>query len=344
MLLRWNKVVTSIHNLASRRAYNLSNNFILGVWNNIARVKSELVKRDIPMSAIIRRTINYREETLFWSDDWLGNGPLKLRFPKLYTLESQKKCKISDHIYDGGFSWSWSRQPLSQQVNRLIQAIGSTWLNSSKEYSQTCDLASNDCFVVDVGRRRLKTTLSGSGNFSFVWLKETPIKVSCFVWRAIQNCIPSALALNHRGINTDLVTCGECNTDEESADHIICGCSFARFTWEWIFIWCFISLPYFDKTGEVLEFATVWGNCPKKKKVLLGICYGTIWSLWQARNGIIFNQNQITPEKAVDIIKSPVFIWFKRRSNGGIYNWIDWCKSPSCNRLDIFFLSLMVVI
>lgn len=102
----WNKVITSIHNLDIRTAYQLSNKFKPGVQNNIVRIQGELVKRDIPMSKIIKRKIKSVTDTLFWSDGWIGNGPLKLTFPELFSMESHKRCNISDRIYEVGYSWS----------------------------------------------------------------------------------------------------------------------------------------------------------------------------------------------------------------------------------------------
>lgn len=130
-----------------------------------------------------------------------------------------------------------------------MQTLGSIRLNLNKDL-WAC-------------RRRLKLTKSVSsvsGDCSFIWLKETNIKVSCFLWRAIQNRIPSNPVLKYRGINISLMICGECNMEEESADHLLCEYSFTRVTWEWSFRWCGISVPHFDETSEVLDFVAAWGN------------------------------------------------------------------------------------
>lgn len=92
----WNKVITNIHNLDIRTAYQLSNKSIPGLWNNIVRIQGEVAKRDIPMSKVIKKKVNSGTDTLIWSDDWIGNGPLKLTFLELFSVELHKRCKISD--------------------------------------------------------------------------------------------------------------------------------------------------------------------------------------------------------------------------------------------------------
>ena len=151
----WNKVISSIHNLGMRSAYDLSNKSTTGVRNNVARMKVVLAKRDNPISTIIKRKVNSGDDTLFQKDEWIGDKPLQLVFPDLYCKESHKKCKISDQIYDGGLSWSWSSQPDTHHVNQLRQILRSTCLNSSSD-SWSCELDSNGQFSVAACRSRLK--------------------------------------------------------------------------------------------------------------------------------------------------------------------------------------------
>nr|KAJ0216638.1 hypothetical protein LSAT_V11C300109360 [Lactuca sativa] len=63
-----------------------------------------------------------------------------------------------------------------------------------------CGLATNGCFSVDVCRRRIKSTLSGSSNCSFIWLKEMHIKRNLLI-----TCCVSVLFLDLLGIYCNLV-------------------------------------------------------------------------------------------------------------------------------------------
>nr|KAJ0192840.1 hypothetical protein LSAT_V11C800454510 [Lactuca sativa] len=53
-----------------------------------------------------------------------------------------------------------------------------------------------------------------------MWRKEIPIKVLGFVWKAIQDKIPSAKALSSHGMSVLSTTCGRCG-DLEDVDHIL---------------------------------------------------------------------------------------------------------------------------
>ena len=53
-------------------------------------------------------------ETLFWLDRWLGDVPLRVRYPRLYELP-ENKLLIVAHMYalgwdEGGEAWKWRRR------------------------------------------------------------------------------------------------------------------------------------------------------------------------------------------------------------------------------------------
>lgn len=68
-------------------------------------------------------------------------------------------------------------------------------------------------------------------------------------------------------------------------------------------------MPYnqFNTVGELIDYATKWGRCTKKRKVLINICYGTLWGIWKAKNERLFKKLITTPTKVVDNIQSMVY-------------------------------------
>ncbi|CAH1417647.1 unnamed protein product [Lactuca virosa] len=82
----------------------------------------------------------------------------------------------------------------------------------------------------------------------FSWSKVVPTKVSCFVWRAKQNRIPSLVALNKRGVTFKSVTCGECQNKEETADHLLITCPLVKEVWMAVTQWCGVSNSISDCT------------------------------------------------------------------------------------------------
>nr|KAJ0203236.1 hypothetical protein LSAT_V11C500267890 [Lactuca sativa] len=250
-----------------------------------------LAKRGIPISTIIKRKVNSGEDTLFLKNEWICHKSLQLVFPDLYCLESHKKCKISDRIYDGGISWSWYIQPDPYHVNQLSQIFQSTCLNSSND-SWSCELDSNGQFSVAACRSRLKLDRMFLQKFRVLFGGQFKI-TSPLHWlsRIRESILHRLRVVNRSQLNTYCV---------------------------------YVTLPkllgngYLD--GVVFRCPHLIRNCPKKKKVLVGICYGTMWCLWKAINDRTFNQSKIASTKVVDMVLSSVFMWFKHRSNNKVLN------------------------
>ncbi|KAL4592348.1 hypothetical protein LXL04_005339 [Taraxacum kok-saghyz] len=74
----------------------------------------------------------------------------------------------------------------------------------------------------------------------------------------------------------------------EETDHLLVKCDFAKEVFSWIFKWCNVACPNFDKVADVFYFAAKWGNCPKKRKILLAIINEGFWCIWKSRNDKIF--------------------------------------------------------
>ncbi|KAL4586885.1 hypothetical protein LXL04_011532 [Taraxacum kok-saghyz] len=98
--------------------------------------------------------------------------------------------------------------------------------------------------------------------------------------------------------NCDIVDVEDCGIDD--ANYILVNCAFVVEAQKWIFNWCNITSQDFLSVFEFISFAANWGNCPKKKKIWLAICYGLIWCTWKARNEAIFNKTRITPMTLAD--------------------------------------------
>lgn len=61
----------------------------------------------------------------------------------------------------------------------------------------------------------------------FNWSKDAPGKVKCFILRAKQDRIPSAVALLSKGVDVNSLYCSACISGEENANHILVQCPFA---------------------------------------------------------------------------------------------------------------------
>ncbi|KAL4588883.1 hypothetical protein LXL04_001781 [Taraxacum kok-saghyz] len=75
-----------------------------------------------------------------------------------------------------------------------------------------------------------------------------------------------------------------CDIGLDEADHILLSCPVISDALDWILQWCNVPTQNFSSVSDFVNFAASWGNCPKKKKIFLAVCYGFLWSAWKARN------------------------------------------------------------
>nr|KAJ0215512.1 hypothetical protein LSAT_V11C300129520 [Lactuca sativa] len=130
--------------------------------------------------------------------------------------------------------------------------------------SWRCCLSSTGKYEVhDLRHRWDYTTSVMDGQIS--WLKEVPLKVNCFIWRAKMGRIPVAVELARRGVVLENLTCPMCNEYEEDSNHVLVDCSYARSVCEGVSRWCDIQLGPIHTVKDVLGSISQWG-------VVLHIC------------------------------------------------------------------------
>ncbi|KAL4586708.1 hypothetical protein LXL04_011350 [Taraxacum kok-saghyz] len=66
-----------------------------------------------------------------------------------------------------------------------------------------------------------------------------------------------------------------------------------------------------ENVEDLLIFIKEWGECEKKKKDLVCICYGALWLIWKVRCDWVFKKLRSSPTKVADNVKTIVYIWLK---------------------------------
>lgn len=140
--------------------------------------------------------------------------------------------------------------------------------------------------------------------------------------------IPVALELSKRGVSMETMNCLMCNESEESTDHVLGDCPYARKVFEGVFSWCGLNTEPFHLVKEVVDSASRWGRCQKKRELLLGIYYETLWCIWKSRNERVFRKNRLPELKVIDFIKSVTYLWVKNRCKINRMDWATWSQCP----------------
>lgn len=329
--LLWSKVITGIHGLKKKPAHILSNKTIPGVWNNIVRTRDDISKYGINTNDVVKKEVRAGNETLFWLDDWSRAGIFKEKFPGLYFLEKNKKCAISDRILPSGMFWEWKRRissgQLLHELTELNICIGDFRPSANPDFWSS-KFAPGGSFSVAAVREVIDRPESQDSSPNILWVNDVPKKVVCFVWRAKLGRIPSAEGLIKRGVHLQSSICRRCADDIESVEHIFMYCRFSREVFEATWSWCNLGQFRFNSISEVLDFMAAWGRCPKKRRILVSICYGAMWFIWKARNAMVFESRSIPANTVFREIQLVVLSWIQWRSNTIKIDRDRWFEDP----------------
>nr|KAJ0214893.1 hypothetical protein LSAT_V11C300121650 [Lactuca sativa] len=286
--------------------------------------KSEFELMGVVPDNLFYVVVGTGESTNFWNEAWLGTSPLSLRFPNLFKLEKRKSARISERRNSYGFAMDWKRTPSATQ----LRSLNLKNLRRLLTHFPSQMLRTHGVFRVNILRDQIDSVITDVSIKIMEWSSMVPIKVLVFIWRACLGRILTADALTHRGVNTNSTLCSMCSNQEETADHLLVDCMFANDTFKWISKWCGLDLPLFSTVEEVISFASQWGNCPKKRKILISIVYGIMWCIWPARNNRIFNQAPSKPSSTADHAMTLIYGWVKYRGKIENCNWVFWCNNP----------------
>ncbi|CAH1445351.1 unnamed protein product [Lactuca virosa] len=272
------------------------------------------------------------DKAKFLQDKSIGSYTLKLEFPQLYQLEAQKNCLVANRRNTVGYCWNWKSVPvnvgMTDELERLTGILDQFHPRSGLD-KWICPLDPDGDYEVKFLRRYIDRSLMVLPTYSHIrWCKMIPIKVTCFVWRAVQGRIPATVELRNRGISIDTTLCEACIGMEESVVHILFSCPFAGEVRNMVLNWCGMDNNETHSIMDLIHSMASHGRCPKEKGCYTSICYGMIWAIWRARNDRIFKGYFTSPSRVVDGIKSMVYLWAKHRSKGVHSSWEEWCSSP----------------
>ncbi|KAM0032887.1 putative reverse transcriptase zinc-binding domain-containing protein [Helianthus debilis subsp. tardiflorus] len=136
-----------------------------------------------------------------------------------------------------------------------------------------------------------------------------------FVWRAMEGKIPTAAALGNRGLNILDASCKICGAAEETAEHVLIRCNFAKRIWDKIANW--IGIPLVNLEGSIKDlFQELFGlqRSKRARKVIHAIAIQTMLALWENRNGKVFSNKHGPVQLITEEIKEASYKSLKVRS------------------------------
>jgi hypothetical protein len=312
-------------------------------WRSIMGLDKVVVGKNWLME-VIRRKMGNGASTLFWSSKWIGEVPLAVAFPRLFSLSNQKDCTVANLVVSEGENRSWNfswRRTLFQWeedlVLRLNEVVGLA--NFSVEEDRWLWVPEDSgVFTVKSAYNFLLKEIRSDDEVDGVlvnaleqiWDSPAPSKVIAFSWQLIYDRILTRLNLQVRGI---VVTenpweCLGCVGKVESSTHLFLHCPCAMMIWSSIFNWLGVEIVIPHSISSLFEVFRGIARNAKIQKGFLMIWHATLWSIWKARNKAIFSTGSFLPNVIVDDIKVLSWKWSLGRLRISPCLFYEWLWDP----------------
>ncbi|XP_016203224.1 uncharacterized protein LOC107643973 [Arachis ipaensis] len=258
--------------------------------------------------------------TMFWEDNWLHGGPLKLAFPRLYSISNQQGAMIGDCGFWNGLDWIWNfqwRRELFQWEMDLLgqfhERLRPVKLAADAEDKLVWKFESKEVFstrsVVQILQSEILSDEITSYSFtSSVWRGVVPLRIELFGWFVLVGRVNTKERLSRLGVimpNDNI--CVLCKKEVESVKHLFLLCDL---TWQ---VWCSWLRRFGEDwaiPGTIRELFESWTGRHKQKQEqkrwLIGF-FTVIWNVWVERNARIFNNK----EAGVDIVIKRTFLSYE---------------------------------
>ncbi|XP_071712264.1 uncharacterized protein [Rutidosis leptorrhynchoides] len=172
----WSKVIVAIYGSSS--GLFDEGNVGSGLSANVIGAFRSAVSKGFLPSDVLRIRVGDGKKVSFWKDKWKDGVVLKDKYPRLFHLEADKDCKLSDRLVNGVWLWNWvcevSGTRSASQLDDRVLDLGCISLSSSKD--GWCWLTTNDGnFSVANSRGHIDLSYLQAGSVSTYWVKSLPL-------------------------------------------------------------------------------------------------------------------------------------------------------------------------
>nr|GEW60030.1 RNA-directed DNA polymerase, eukaryota [Tanacetum cinerariifolium] len=185
------------------------------IWCSILCEMQVLIYKGFDFVSHCKKRVGDSHNTRFWYDSWVFDQPLRVRFPRLFALETDKESTVASKL--GSFSVDAS---FRRSVHRWI-----------------CDLNGDGVFRVKEVRTILEDIFLLSAVDATRWVKYIPIKINVFAWRARLDRLSTRSNFVRRGVVLDSSLCPLCGLVLEDVHHVLFRCDTAKLVFRRICHW-----------------------------------------------------------------------------------------------------------
>jgi hypothetical protein len=273
----------------------------------------------------VEKKVGRGNNTNFWSETWVGDQPLRDRFPRLYGISTQKEGTIANMGSWVDLQWHWNlewrrqffvwEQPLFHQLLHMIEQFQPNQQEDVWKWRENMEdgFTVKSCYelLYKIFRAPAATDPFKDFVFSNIWRCAAPSKVCAFSWQLLLGRIATKDNLWRRGmLQEDQLPCIFCNSVVETLAHLFLHCPFVSKVWYAVMNW--LGVVLISPPNLQISMAMLSG-CARNKVAREGLIlvWNTVmWVVWKSRNESIFNNNVSNVEDMVDQVQLLSWRWF----------------------------------
>ncbi|XP_038996646.1 uncharacterized protein LOC120121327 [Hibiscus syriacus] len=163
-------------------------------------------------------------------------------------------------------------------------------------------------FTAKACRLTLSSNSGGSLTWKkFVWSGLAPPRVETFLWQVSHRRLAVRSELIKRGVTLEEVSCPLCAKQEETVQHLFISCQVAWDLWSsfWRLWGVSAVLP-----NDPASLLCSWSDLRPKSLIWSFIPGVVLWSLWKARNSVVFDDGKLDKPNLFFICRFRLVKWF----------------------------------
>ena len=272
----------------------------------------------------------------FWKDVWCGEKALCSKYHSLFNLALNKEAKIAD-IWDrdsGDGNWAPTfLRPLNdweiEEVARFFHSLQEVSYCPSGEDRLLLKNYKGKGFSVKRMYKSLEPSPAIDFPYRLIWNPIVPPKIGVFAWEATWGKVLTIDQLKRRGM-TLVNRCFMCEEDEENIEHLLIHCKSAKMLWN-LFLSIFGISWVFPKS--VLHTLLAWQGADvgkKRKRIWLATPLCLFWTLWRARNRMVFENKGFNDQKIKANFVTNLWAWanmFRDDKTNSVVDFLTWLGS-----------------
>ncbi|GJV75495.1 RNA-directed DNA polymerase, eukaryota [Tanacetum coccineum] len=302
----------------------------VSVWACIVKSINNLNEKGIIPFSTLKRKVNDGTSTKFWRDSWICDTPLAIKYPRLFRLEINQECLVSDK-WNGEWIWSWSRPitggTIGSHLEELQNLVSNVHLGDAIDEWQW-NVLNQKMFTVKHTRLHIDHLILPSEAPATRWCKSNPRKVNILIWRILRDRIPSRWNLSRKGVELSSLACPICSTHPETSHHLFWSCDLASNIWDLIFKWVDLFPNAVSSLTEMFSWLDNMNLRASRKLVLESIIEVSLWVIWKFRNQLVFDKKDWHRKDLFEHITSYSFLWFSSRNRKFHVSWNQWIQNP----------------